>query len=111
MEQLLRWLFEKLGWFMEQMLSWKIFGDFSLLHFMIGLSFLGLLLSFFTFGENSIGGTAEYIGGIRRHNNAENRKDRERYETRIYENRIKRINNYTGELSDYSYSKATRRKK
>ena len=31
MEQLLRWLFEKLGWFMEQMLSWKIFGDFLLL--------------------------------------------------------------------------------
>lgn len=98
MSEIMIWLFKQLSYFIEQMLSWKIWDDFSLLHFIIALSFLGLLLSFFFFGEFSIGGTSEYVGAIRRHRNAENRSDREKYATKIYDSRVDRIDKKTGEV-------------
>lgn len=108
MKDIMSWLFKQLSYFIEQMLSWKIWDDFSLLHFIIGLSFLGLLLSFFFFGESFVGGTSEYIGGLRRQRNAENRADREKYATKIYDSRVDRLDSRTGQVvtsRSVSYSK------
>ena len=75
----LEWLFNKFSYFLEQMLLWKILGNFSLLHLLLGGVFLTILLKFITFGQSNIGGTADYIGSIRRTKNSENVKDKKVY--------------------------------
>ena len=81
MEQVIQWFIDCIAFLVRQALSWHILGNLSLLHFIFGAILLTIFLHFITFGENNIGGTADYIGGIRRFNNRENARDRERYAT------------------------------
>ncbi len=81
MEKVLLWLFHSIASLTRSALSWKIVGNFSLLHFVLGGVLLTALFNLISFGTLSIGGTADYIGGIRRTRNRENAIDREKYST------------------------------
>lgn len=95
MEKVLLWLFEQLSLLTKSALSWKIIGEFSLLHFILGSILLTAILNLLSFGSDNIGGTADYVGGIRRFNNRENARDREKYVSKTYETK----NHKTGEVT------------
>lgn len=80
MEQVLKWIFKEFAFLTEKVLSWKILGDFSILHFILGSLLLTTLIELISFGFIKSGSTADYVGGIRRsQRNQENRKDRNQY--------------------------------
>lgn len=95
MEQVLLWFFHSFSFLVESALSWKIIGDFSILHLIFGAVLLTTLLNLISFGTSNIGGTADYVGGIRRAANRENARDRELYASKTFEN----INHKTGEIT------------
>ncbi len=68
------WFFNQIAYLTEQALSWKLIGNFSLLHFILGFNFIIILFSFYKFGIESSG---DMIGSsINRFGNDENRKDK-----------------------------------
>ena len=76
------WFLEQISYLTEQALSWKLIGDFSLLHFILGFNFLIILFSFYKFGIDT---TGDVIGTeSMRMRNAENYKQRLDYK-RSYE--------------------------
>lgn len=81
MEQVILWLFHSIVDLVNAVLSWKLIGNFSLLHFILGGVLITAILSLISFGTLNIGGTADYVGGIRRTRNRENAIDREKYST------------------------------
>ena len=83
MQDVLYWLFDCISQLTSTALSWKIIGDFSLLHLVMGALLLTVVLNLISFGTASVGGTAEYVGGILRFKNRENKIDRERYSQRV----------------------------
>ncbi len=85
MENVLLWIFDLFSYLVSSCLSFKILGEFSLLHLILGFMLLSVLFKFFTFGENN---TNSYINtGIRSYRNFENSKDKNIY-----------INSHTGEV-------------
>lgn len=76
------WFLNQIAYLTETALSWKLIGNFSLLHFILGFNFLIILFSFFKFGIDTTGdvvGTASI-----RMRNEENYKQRLEYK-RSYE--------------------------
>ena len=104
MYEFLLWFFEKISDFITISLTWKIYGDLSLTHFIFGALFLIALFSLFGFSFPVLGNELEL--GVRSYKNNENKKERQLYyhETRSYRNtsgvRITnryKINRETGE--------------
>lgn len=80
MEEVLKWLFKMFSFLIEKSLSWKLIGEFSLLHFILGFLLLVTLLELISFGFIHSGGDAEYIGNLnRKTRNNENHFDRRKY--------------------------------
>lgn len=79
MELVIKWLFNMFSYLVENVLSWKLIGEFSILHFILGFFLLVVLLEFLSFGFLHSGSTADYIGGLRRSSNSENRKDKKTF--------------------------------
>ena len=50
MEEVILWLFRMLSTLISTMLTWKIIGDFSFLHILIGILILTSLFKVITFG-------------------------------------------------------------
>ena len=92
MTDILYWFIDKVAYLTQTSLNWKIVGNLSLLHFIIGAILIKLVLDFVTFGYGNVGGTADYFGGIRRTRNKENARDRNMYASKTYES----INHNTG---------------
>lgn len=77
MKTVILWFFSQIALFIETSLSWKIYGDFSLTHFILGGLFLLALFSLFGFATHNFGNGVETIAlGYK---NAENRKDKLNY--------------------------------
>lgn len=95
MEQVILWLFHRIVDLVNAVLSWKLIGNFSLLHFILGGVFITTILSLISFGSLNIGGTADYVGGIRRTRNRENERERDKYSAHT----IETINHKTGEVT------------
>lgn len=88
------WFLNQIAYLTETALSWKLIGNFSLLHFILGFNFLIIVFSFFKFGIDT---TGEVEGNaLIRMRNAENYNQRLEYK-RSYEyysaNRQARENN------------------
>lgn len=98
MEKVLLWLFKQFSFLIDSALSWKLIGEFSFLHLILGGFLLIAILDLITFGYLNIGGTADYIGGIRRYNNRENKRDKEKFAKKRYSSTTYRIDNRTGEV-------------
>ena len=98
MEQVILWFIRSISQLVSACLSWKIIGGFSLLHFILGGVLLTTLLSLISFGSLNIGGTADYVGGIRRTRNRENERDRDKYSAHT----IETINHKTGEVTRFT---------
>ncbi|MBQ3142327.1 MAG: hypothetical protein IJB82_02345 [Bacilli bacterium] len=77
MEQVVIFIFERLAELIKSALSWKIYEDFSFLHFVLGFALLSTLFSFYKFGINSESGKLSYR--ISRFRNSENKKARKEY--------------------------------
>ena len=95
MNDILLWFVDKIAYLTQAALNWKILGDLSLLHFILAAILIKIVLDFVTFGYGNVGGTADYIGGIRRTANRENARDKERYSSKTYET----YNHKTGEVT------------
>lgn len=77
MKEIILWLFARIGEFVSTGLTWKIYGDFSLFHFILACLFLFALFKLFGF---SIGPVGDGIGfGILSFKNSENKKDKQNY--------------------------------
>lgn len=76
MDYVIKWIFNLFAYLVDNVLSWKIIGDFSILHIILGYFLLVVLIEFLSFGFLKSGSTADYIGGIRRSSNSENKKDK-----------------------------------
>ena len=79
MESVLLWFIRSISQLVNVCLSWKIIAGFSLLHILLGALLLITILNLISFGAINIGGTADYVGGIRRTRNRENARDRRSY--------------------------------
>ena len=110
MEEVILWLFHRIVDLVNAVLSWKLIGSFSLLHFVLGGVILITILNLVSFGTLSIGGTADYVGGIRRFKNRENARDRERYAEKKYTTYTHRESS-NGKVSDSITYKKTRRER
>ena len=110
MERVLLWLFKQFSFLIDSALSWKLIGDFSFLHFVFGGILLISIFNLITFGYLNIGGTADYIGGVRRYNNRENKRDREKYATKTYHSTISSVDS-NGVVRSKSYTKSTKRER
>ena len=49
MSDVLLWLISQFSYLVTQVLNWKILGDFSLLHFILGGLIISIILKFVTF--------------------------------------------------------------
>lgn len=77
MKEILLWLFNRIGDLVSTGLTWKIYGDFSLFHFLLASLFLIALFKFFGFSIGPFGDGISF--GVSSYKNAENRKDKENY--------------------------------
>lgn len=77
MEQAIIWFISQIADFTRSVLSWKILGDFSILHLILGFNFLIILFKFFNFGVDR--GAESAVLGVNNYVNAENKKQREEY--------------------------------
>lgn len=101
MEEVLKWLFKMFSYLVEKSLSWKLIGEFSMLHFILAFLLLTVLLELISFGFIQSGGTAEYVGNLRRSiRNQENRKDRNQYRKYYDSSKYNLINKKTGEIKE-----------
>lgn len=98
MEEVLKWLFKMFSFLVEKSMSWKLIGEFSMLHFILGFLLLVTLLELISFGTMKSGGTADYIGGLRRQRNQENKSDRNQYKKTYDSSKYGLYNKKTGEI-------------
>lgn len=99
MEEVLKWIFKMFSFLVEKCLSWKLIGDFSILHFILGFLLLTVLLELISFGFIQSGGNAEYIGNLRRGiRNQENKRDRKQYIKSYDSSKFYLMNKKTGEI-------------
>lgn len=101
MEEVLKWLFKMFSFLVDKSLSWKLIGEFSLLHFVLGFLLLVTLLELVSFGFIQSGGNAEYIGNLRRGiRNQENKRDRNQYKKSYDSSKYGLYNKKTGEIKE-----------
>lgn len=110
MEEVILWLFHRIVDLVNAVLSWKLIGSFSFLHFILGGVILIAILNLVSFGTLNIGGTADYVGGIRRFKNRENARDREKYSEKNYRTFVVRVDS-KGRTSSSTTVKKTRRER
>ncbi len=105
MEQTILWFLGRIVELTEKVLSWKILGNFSLLHFILGFNFLIILFTFFKFGIETGGESA--VIGVNNYRNTENKRQRQEYKEsyEYYKEKRSRNENY-----DYRYRKESRYK-
>lgn len=77
MEQTIIWFITQIINLVTAVLSWKILGDFSILHLVLGFNFLIILFTFFKFGIETGGESA--VIGANDYRNSENKRQREEY--------------------------------
>lgn len=77
MKEIILWLFTQIASFIETSLTWKIYGDFSLTHFLLASLFLTSLFGLFGFTTHNFGNGIRM--GILSYRNSENKKERENY--------------------------------
>jgi len=61
MKTIILWLFNQIALFVETSMTWKIYGDFSLTHFILAGLFLLALFSLFGFATHNFGTGVENI--------------------------------------------------
>lgn len=78
MKDIIIWFFERLVEVVQFSLDFKIYGDFSLLHFVLAFNFLIILFKFFRFGTDTA--LPESVNfGLGSYRNYENKKERQAY--------------------------------
>lgn len=77
MKQIILWLFSQISNFVSTSMTWKIYGDFSLTHFILGGMFLIALFKLFGFSFENTGNFA--TTGFNLWKNAENKRDKLNY--------------------------------
>lgn len=105
MQEIIYWLFERISDVVSFSLNFKVLGNLSLLHFVLGFNFLMLFLGLLSFG---FGFTPSAIRMSQiSYRNAENKKERENYYHETVSKRRKdgsivkssyKINKKTGEV-------------
>lgn len=100
MKEVILWLFQKVSDFVTLSLSWKIYGDFSLTHFILGAMFIFAIFRFLGFGADNYGAIVD--DGFSTYKNAENRKEKQNYihylETKRYKNSYGSYNSITSKF-------------
>ena len=87
MKEILLWLFNRIGDLVSTGLTWKIYGDFSLFHFLLASLFLIALFKLFGFSIGPFGDGISF--GVTAYKNAENKKDKENY---FHVTRVQKVN-------------------
>lgn len=77
MKDIVLWLFNQISSFVSISMTWKIYGDFSLTHFILGGMFLIALFKLFGFSFENTGNFA--TSGVTLWKNIENRNDKKNY--------------------------------
>ena len=77
MKEVIMWIFNLISEFISTSMTWKIYGEFSLTHFIFGFILLSLVLSFLTFGL--FGHDGALSTGFDIYKNEENKKEKARY--------------------------------
>lgn len=77
MKQIILWLFSQISNFVSTSMTWKIYGDFSLTHFILGGMFLIALFKLFGFSFENTGNFS--ITGFNLWKNIENKNDKKNY--------------------------------
>lgn len=77
MREVLLFIFNLISDFISKSMTWKIYGDFSLTHFIFGGLLLIAIFSLFGFIVPHFGDGINY--GILRFKNYENKKDKDKY--------------------------------
>ena len=77
MKEVILWIFNKTSEFISTSLTWKIYGDFSFTHFILGATFIFALFRFLGFAsENYDNAITDNVEAFR---NAENARERKNY--------------------------------
>lgn len=101
MKTVILWFFGLIGDLIENGLTWKIYGDLSLFHFIFGFILLTFILRFITFEFLGHGGLLETSIGL--YKNAENKKDKANYYHFIRKN----VNGNTSVYTMYRVNRKT----
>ena len=105
MRSVLFWFFAKFSEFLETSLTWKIYGDFSFTHLLLGAIFVFAIFKFFGFVSDSYsGGLSEYLGLYK---NIENKKDKENYTHYIKSERHRENGKFVTTTRKYKVHKKT----
>lgn len=105
MKIVILWFFGLIGDLIETGLTWKIYGDLSLFHFIFGFILLTLVLRFITFDLLGTGGLID--SSISMYKNVENKRDKANYyhvtQKKNYGNTTEyvkyKVNRKTGEVN------------
>ena len=96
MQEIILWLFDRLIELLEFALNFKIFGELSLLHFVLGFNLLVAFITFLTFGFKSL--HFDIDSELR---NAENQLDREIYKKNLREKQKGFVYTYNPKTGEY----------
>lgn len=77
MKEVLQFIFNLISEFISTSMTWKIYGNLSLTHFIFGFILVAAVLSFLTFGVFSSSGLLS--SSIDIYSNAENKKEKANY--------------------------------
>ena len=105
MKTVVLWLFNRIGELVSTGLTWKIYGNFSLFHFIFASLFLLTLFKLFGFSIGPIGNNISF--GVHAYKNAENKRDKANYyhvtQKKKYGNTTEyvkyKVNRKTGEVN------------
>lgn len=101
MKTVILWFFGLIGDLIESGLTWKIYGDLSLFHFIFGFIILSLVLRFLTFEFLGHGGLLDSSIGL--YKNVENKNDKLNYYHFIRKN----VNGNTSVYTKYRVNRKT----
>lgn len=77
MKEVIIWIFNLISEFISTSMTWKIYGEFSLTHFIFGAIFLISVFSLFGFAFPKFGDSVSF--GFSAIKNEENKKEKARY--------------------------------
>ncbi len=105
MKTVVLWFFGLVAELVDKSLTWKIYGNFSLTHFMLAGIFLLVLFELLGFSIGPIGNNISF--GVHAYKNAENKKDKANYyhvtQKKKYGNTTEyvkyKVNRKTGEVN------------
>lgn len=93
MKEVLQFIFNLISEFISTSMTWKIYGNLSLTHFIFGFILVAAVLSFMTFGVFSSSGLLS--SSIDIYSNAENKKEKANY-YHMTQGKVTEKGNYTG---------------